>query len=242
MSIPKSLTQTPTLTHPLASTLHYCVYFFSYLFPALRPTLPPPTTVLCSINLSIRPVDYIQDYRLRTISFHPSAPQPHLALLLFLSLHRSSIHPHLTSSLSPMCRQNIHYLPLCSFLPASPDLTHTTFTPHPPTPSSLPFSSSFSACMSSCHGSLSSSSPHLSFCRSPPPSSLRCSPTALPSQHSPSFGKIIIETMMLNQSWFSTMINLPLSGKQIYHLKSHATSRTGTCTWVTSTDMWAQMH
>lgn len=84
------------------STVLCCVSFFGHLSPTLctpladpLPSIPP---LLYSINLSIRPVDYIRDYRLKGIPFHLSLAL--LALLLSLSLYRSSALTHPSPSVS----------------------------------------------------------------------------------------------------------------------------------------------
>lgn len=150
------------------STVLCCVSFFGHLSPTLctpladpLPSLPP---LLYSINLSIRPVDYIRDYRLKGIPFHLSLAL--LALLLSLSLYRSSALTHPSPSVSLthvyLYTQMLPHLMLFPF-PSSPDLTYH-LSPPPPPPPPPP---SLSACVGhvlSCHSSFSS------VCLPPPPS------------------------------------------------------------------------
>lgn len=84
---------------PLSSAVSHFWSFISHpLSPDLLPLSLPPPALLYSINLSIRPVDYIQDYRLKGIPFHLSLSL--LALLLSLSLYHSSTLTHPSPSVS----------------------------------------------------------------------------------------------------------------------------------------------
>lgn len=178
---------------------------FGHLSPALcppgwsPPSLPP---LLYSINLSIRHVDYIRDYRLKGIPFHLSLSLS--ALHLPLSLYRPSaltrpsssvtlthtrIYTHICSriscfSLFPWCHLISHTAALLYLHHLHPPYQPASFRPCPLLSQLLLLCLSTPPPISSLVSSLH---------HSPSPPSLTFFPHASPRT-------IIIGTMMLNQS------------------------------------------
>lgn len=112
--------------------------FFGHLSPALcplcwspLPPLPCPALPCYSINLSIRPVDYIPDYRLRGSSLHlssfsvsPGTPP----LSVTLSLHNIYPPSSPTHRNSPVS----HTFPSSLFPRVTWSHVPPLYTPHPP--------------------------------------------------------------------------------------------------------------
>lgn len=165
----------------------------------------------------------MQDYRLRTISFHPPAhPRPPFGTPS-LSVTPSLILPSSSDLLSMAYTKTATISRFALFL--QHHLISHTPPSSPSSSSSLPFSSSLSACTSS-------SLPHLSLCHSPPPSSpnrFACPLTfSFRDNH---WDNDVESVMVLHDDKSATVRETDLSSQE-----STPPAVTGTCTWVTGTN------
>lgn len=204
----------PSSLFPQSSAVSHFWSFISHpLSPWLISSLPP---LLYSINLSIRLVDYIRDYRLKGIPFHLSPSL--LALLLSLSLYRSSTLTHPSSSVSLihiyLYTHKCSGISCFSFSLVSPDLTYHLLLLLPPyQPASFRPRPLLSQLLLLCLSTL-----YLSLLQSPRllPASLSFNSFSdiLPARClflSPPPSMIIIGTMMQmheSESWLFRMTNL----------------------------------
>lgn len=157
-------TSPPSPLFPLSFAVSLFWSFISRpLPPGLISPLPP---LLYSINLSIRHVDYIRDYRLKGIPFHLSLSL--LALHLSLSLYRSSALTHPSSSVT-LTHVFIHtYAPVSHAFPLFPGVTWSHIPPLSSTTTTTTTSTFLISLrlfghVLSCHSSFSS------VCLPPPP-------------------------------------------------------------------------